>query len=349
MTRIAELNDEIKNLRSELEGEVSEERIAEIEKRQAEINVEMRKADLLENLVEMPEEEKKEEERGMSESEMFVQSGKVEMRAVLGSGLIAKPTKAAGINDIANELSGIVDDVKAVALTGNGAYVVAYKTADAIAASVTDGSAIGGTGATFNYVTINPSEWGVFDEISNQVKKLTPVDYETAVKNSSLIALRAEAESKIIAAVQASALAEQVSNLSLDADYLRTLVLGFKAIAGKGVTKLYINQADLITLGKVRGTNEKRPLYTIAFDEGGKSGTISEGGLAVKFAICNDLTTGTQLFGQPMTIEMPMWDGYKIETNDGGEFFKKNVIGIRGIQTANADLCAYHGMQVVTN
>jgi hypothetical protein len=60
------------------------------------------------------------------------------------------------------------------------------------------------------------------------------------------------------------------------------------------------------------------------------------------------LTDGTQLFGQPQTIEMPMWDGYEISTDEGGEYFAKNLIAVKGLQTAGVDLCAYHGMQVVT-
>lgn len=278
----------------------------------------------------------------------FAESGAMEMRALLSTGTIAKPTEVGGINGLAETVATIVDDVTAVELTGNGAYVVAYQATDAAAAAVTDGSAIGGTQETYNYVTINPSEWGIHSEISNQVAKMTPLNYTAKVEQNALAALRAMAESKIIAAVKASALVETVKGATLDATYLRKLVLGFNAIPGKGEVKLYINRADLITLGNVRGTNEKRPLYEIKFDNGSTlHGTISEGGVSVPFSIQSGLTTGEQLFGQPKTVEMPMWDQYKIETNEGGEYFKKNLIGIRGIQTANADLCALHGMQLV--
>jgi len=44
---------------------------------------------------------------------------------------------------------------------------------------------------------------------------------------------------------------------------------------------------------------------------------------------------------------MPMWDNYAVETDEGGDYFKRNMIGIRGLQTANADLVAYHGMQII--
>ena len=296
--------------------------------------------------------EKMEEKNTMTEMEKraqsFVETGKTEIKSVLSTGTIAKPTKVDGINGLADIASDIVDDVKAVPLTGNGAYTVAYKATDATAADVTDGSTIGGTASTFNVVTINPSEWGVLDTVSNQVKKMTAVNYLDAVEDAAVIALRAKASAKIVAAVLASSLAESKTGVALDDKYIRKLVLGFRAIKGKGEVVLYLTQADLATLGAVRGTNEKKPVYDIAFDAGTTlSGIIRDGGTAVKFRINDSLTTGTQLFGQPMTIEMPMWDGYEISTDEGGNYFAANLIAVRGLQTAGADLCAYHGMQIV--
>ena len=279
----------------------------------------------------------------------FVESGKMETRAILATGKIAAPTRAGGINDLAAVASDIVDDVHAIPLTGSGAWVVGYKKTNASAEDVTDGSAIGGTGSTYDYVTINPAEWGVIDEISNQVKKMTPIEYQSAVETSALIALRVKASDKIVAAVKASDLVEKKTGIALDADFLKNLVLGFRPIKTKGGVKLYLAQADLLTLGKVRGSNEKKALFEIAFDdESTTSGTIKEGGMAVKFRVLDQLTAGEQLFGQPGAIDMPMWDNYEIKTDEGGQYFANNQIGVRGIQTANADLVAFHGMQYIT-
>ena len=276
----------------------------------------------------------------------FMNTGIVK-RTLLATGKLAKPTAVGGINDLAGSGTGIVDDVNAIALTGNGAWTRPYKKTGATAADVTDGEKIGGTGATFDTVTINPAEWGIVDEISNQVKKMTPVNYEATVVNSALTALREKAAETILAAIQKSTLAEKVLNVALDADYLRGRVLEFKAISGMGASVLYLNREDLVTLGKVRGTQDKKPLYTIEWsDDERTTGFISEGGASVKFRVDDRLEKGTQLFGQPMTVDMPMWDDFAIETNDA-EKFSENKIVIRGIQTANADLCAYHGMQVI--
>ena len=355
--RLKEIEERKAALRAEIaEGKAEEERLTQIKEEADKLSNEeneIRSRIALNSALKPGSIPQDENRAGNTEAEKrakeFVQTGRTEMRALLSTGQIAKPTKVGGVNGLAEVASGIVDDVNAIPLTGNGAWTAAYKKTDAIAAAVTDGSTIGGTGSTYDYVTINPGEWGVLDEISNQVAKLTPLSYQEAIEQSALIALRAYAADQIVTNVLASALAEAVSSLALDADYLRTLALGFRAIPGKGDVKLYIAQADLLTLGKVRGTNEKRPLYEVAFDPGTTtSGIIKEGGLALKFRVLDNLTAGTQLFGQPGAIDMPMWDNYKIETNDGGDYFKRNMIGIRGIQTAGADLVAYHGMQVVT-
>ena len=331
-----ELNERSKELNAELaELEARSEAIKE-EKSKIKVEKEIRQMNTTKTEVEL-------------RAESLMNTGTMEMKALLSTGQIATPTAVGGVNGLAEIGVGIVDDVKAVALTGNGAYKVAYKATNAAAAAVTDGQAISSTEPTFGVVTINPAEWGTLDTISNQVKKVSPLAYEAEVENSAVIALREYASDKIIAAVQASDLAGEITQ-AIDKDYLTGLLLSYTSIAGKGEVVLYLNQTDLKALGAVRGTNEKRRLFDITFDPGTtKSGVISENGMACKFRVIDKLTTGTQLFGQPKTIEMPMWDGYKIDTDEGGKYFEANMIAVRGLQTANADLCAKNGMYVVSN
>lgn len=331
-----ELNERSKELNAELtELEARSEAIKE-EKSKIKVEKEIRQMSTVKTDVEL-------------RAESLMNTGTMEMKALLSTGQIATPTAVGGVNGLAEIGAGIVDDVKAVALTGNGAYKVAYKATNAAAAAVTDGQPISSTEPTFGVVTINPAEWGTLDTISNQVKKVSPLAYEAEVEASALIALREYASDKIIEAVQASDLKGTITQ-AIDKDYLTGLLLSYTSIAGKGEVVLYLNQTDLKALGAVRGTNEKRRLFDITFDQGTtKSGVISENGMACKFRVIDKLTTGTQLFGQPKTIEMPMWDGYKIDTDEGGKYFEANMIAVRGLQTANADLCAKNGMYVVSN
>lgn len=331
-----ELNERSKELNTELTELDARSEVIKEEKSKIKVEKEIRQMSTVKTDVEL-------------RAESLMNTGKMEMKALLSTGQIATPTAVGGINGLAEIGVGIVDDVKAVALTGNGAYKVGYKATNAAAAAVTDGQPISSTEPTFGVVTINPAEWGTLDTISNQVKKVSPLAYEAEVEASAVIALREYASDKIIAAVQASDLKGTITQ-AIDKDYLTGLLLSYTSIAGKGEVVLYLNQTDLKALGAVRGTNEKRRLFDITFDPGTtKSGIISENGMACKFRVIDKLTTGTQLFGQPKTIEMPMWDGYKIDTDEGGKYFEANMIAVRGLQTANADLCAKNGMYVVSN
>lgn len=356
--RIAELDAEVPKMETAEEIDKATEEKRALLDRQVELkDLEARKQTALDLQSGKVEPTKIIEERGKETMEnknekraqAFVESGKLETRALLSSGKIATPTRATGISDLAAVASDIVDDVHAIPLTGAGAWTVGYKKTNAVADDVTDGEVIGGTASTYDYVTINPSEWGVTDQVSNQIKKMTPVDYLNAVEESALIALRAKASDKIVKAIKDSELVEKKTGVELDADYLKNLVLGFRAIKTKGAVALYLAQADLLTLGKVRGANEKKALFEIIFENGSTtSGTIKEGGMAVRFRVLDQLAAGEQLFGQPGSVDMPMWDNYEIKTDEGGKYFERNQIGIRGLQTAGADLVAYHGMQLIT-
>ena len=272
----------------------------------------------------------------------------IEARALLSTGTIAKPTAVSPtIGELTDMISSIVDDVEAIDATGTGSWKFAYRKTDSAAADVTDGSAIGGTPGTFDVVEISPKEWGVLDTISAQVAKMTNVPYLGAVERSGLLALRKVAKAKIVAAIIASTLAETRNSITLDATYLRNVALNFGSDESVGGgTKLYINKADLVTLGAVRGTNEKKAVYDIAFTDE-NNGTIKDGGLSVPFSICSDLTTGVQLYGQPRSVKMPMWGTYEITTDQGGKYFEANLMAVRGLATANADLAVLHGMQII--
>ena len=355
MTEFMERLKEIEARRAELtteaqSAEVTETRLAEITTEAEALNreeMEVRAKMALETKNSTPVATPETESR----ADEFVRTGRmvIETRQLLSTGKIAKPTQVGGINGLAESASDIVDDVHAFPLNGVGTWRAAYKKTEAVAADVTEGAAVGGTASTYDYVDINPQEWGVLDEISKQVKKQSPLDYQGAIEESAVSALRDKASAKIIAAISASTLTQAVTGRALDKDYLRNTILGYRPIKGKGACKLYICQEDLATLGAVRGTNEKRALYEITFDnDANTSGTIKEGGMAAAFRILDGLTAGTQFYGQPMNIDMPMWGDYAVETDEGGDYFKRNMIGIKGTQTAGADLVAKNGMQKIT-
>lgn len=273
----------------------------------------------------------------------------VEERSVLvSSGKLATPTAVSEqIGELPQVVSSILDHVEVIDATGTGAWEFPYEATAAAAAAVTEGQTIGGTPGTFDYVTVSPSTWGVLDEVSNQVKKMTPVAYANKVQRQAHLALRKKAKEALTAAITGSTLAENLYSYTLDQTFVRKVVLGYdgdESVAGG--TKLYINKTDLATLGAVRGTNEKKPVYEISFTDE-NNGTIRDGATVINFCINSSLETGVQIYGKPQTVKLLLWDNYEISTDDGGDYFKRNMVGIRGIQTAGAGLTVYHGMQVL--
>lgn len=270
-----------------------------------------------------------------------------EQRSLLvSSGKIAAPTAAyQTIGELPNVVCSIVDDVHVIDATGTNGWEFPYQKTDAEAADVTEGGEIGGTAATYEKVEITGKEWGVLDEVSNQVAKMTNVNYTVSVQNAAYLALRRKARDKIVAAVKASSLTEIRNSVPLDETYIRDIVLNYDSDESVGEGKLYLNKADLSTLGKVRGT-DKKPVYEITFTDQ-NNGTIKDGGTMVQFSICKTLATGEQIYGNPYTIKMLLWGDYEISTDQGGDYFKRNVMGVRGLATAGADLVVWHGMQLI--
>lgn len=273
----------------------------------------------------------------------------IEDRSVLvSSGKLALPKEVyREISGLPSVISSILDDVEVIDATGTGSWDFGYEATAAAAAAVVEGNQIGGTPGTFDKVTISPSTWGILDEVSNQVRKMTPVNYMSKVQDQAYLALRREAKAHITNAILNSALAESKYSVALDQTFVRNVVLGYdgdESVAGGA--KLYINKADLAVLGAVRGTNEKRAVFEIEFEDE-NNGTIRDGAMLLRFSINSSLTAGVQLYGAPRTVKLLLWDNYEISTDDGGDYFKRNMIGIRGIQTAGADLTVYHGMQIL--
>lgn len=272
-----------------------------------------------------------------------------EQRSLLvSSGTVALPTSVSTeIGELPGAMSSIVDDVDAIDATGTGSWRFPYKKTDAVAATHVEGQKYAGTGATYGYVDAAPSDWGVLDEISEMVSRMTNVAYMTSMQSSAYLALRRYAKAEIVKAVLASDLLDTKAGVALDATYLRNVALNFGADESvAGGTKLYLCKADLATLGAVRGTNEKKPVFEISFSDE-NNGTIQDGGLSVRFSILSDLTPGQQLYGQPRSIKMPMWGPYEIRTDNSGEYFARGMIGIRANAQAAAVLAVYHGMQLI--
>lgn len=273
--------------------------------------------------------------------------GAEQSRALLiSSGTLAQPTKVDGINDIPGaKFSSIIDLVKIVNCVGMGTHRVAYVDADAAAAAnQTEGEAAAtATLGSFKFVDIKPESVAVLDFISKQAKKQTNLQYAAKVREQAIIALRRKAAQIVTAALAASTLNTTVAGSSIDVKTLRTIALSYggdESVIGGAM--LFLNKADLLAFGDVRGTNEKKSLYEITPDASGNTGTIREGGLTVRYCIDSNVAAGTLYYGNPQALELALFSDYEVKVSEDFAF-DKLMDTIRGDVELGADVTVKGG------
>lgn len=347
--------DELKAKKAELEAELEEvnAQIAELDK-PAEEKGQRNKFNFMKNESRGANQMNIEERTKQAEEFVKTRQTKVEteeVRSVLvSSGKIATPTQVDGINGNGfPKVSSIIDLVKVVNCVGMGSNKVAYEDTDAVANEQVEGSAITASDPVFGFVEIRPTSVAVLSSISKQAKKQSPLQYETKVKESALTALRKKAAALVTASVVASTLNTEVSLTALDDKSLRKIALNYGGADGiDGEAYLFLNKADLITLGDVRGANEKKAVFEITPDTTNpNTGVIKDGGLSIKYCLDSNLPAGTLLYGQPKNIELDLFSDYEIEVS-GDFYFDKLMDAIRGDVELGADVVAKNGMVKVT-
>lgn len=267
----------------------------------------------------------------------FIESGKMtiensEARAVLvSSGQIATPTEVGGINDaVGAKVSSIVDLVKITDASGMGAYKVAYEDADAEAATQTEGGAYNESDPAYNFVEIKPQTEAVISYISKQTRKQSPLNYQQKVNASALVALRKRAAKLITDKLIASDLNVALPVDALDDKALRNIAFNYGGDESiVGAATLFINKADLVTLGDVRGT-DKKPAYEITPDASNpNTGIIKDGGLSVPYCINSNLPVGKLAYGQAHNFELALFSDYEISVSEDFAF-NKGLLAIAG-------------------
>ena len=259
-----------------------------------------------------------------------------EARAMLvSSGKIATPTQVNGINEINNEVSSIVDMVDIENCEGMGSDKVAYEFTAPTAGVTSEGEAYAAGDTVVGYVEIKPTTITTITDISRQVRKQSPVQYEAKVRKNALLALRKKASALIVEKVLASELNVTLNDIAaIDEKTLRKIALNYggdENVIGQAV--LFLNKKDLVKFGDVRGS-DKKPVYEITPDAGNPNiGTIKDGGLSVKYCINSNLAENKLLYGQPVKAKLDLFGDYEVTVSEDFKF-DKGLLTIRG----NADI-----------
>lgn len=272
-----------------------------------------------------------------------------EARAMLvSSGKIATPTQVSGINEINNEVSSIVDMVDIEDCEGMGSDKVAYEFTAPTAGVTNEGEAYAEGDTVVDYVEIKPSTITTICDISRQVRKQSPLQYEAKVRKNALLALRKKASALIIEKVLASTLNVALPLDAIDEKTLRKVALNYggdENVIGQAV--LFLNKVDLVALGDVRGS-DKKPVYEITPDASNPNvGTIKDGGLSVKYCINSNLASGKLVYGQPVKAKLDLFGNYEVTVSEDFKF-DKGLLTIRGNADIGCDVVYKDGFVVAT-
>lgn len=290
-------------------------------------------------------------------------------RAVMISGgQLLQPTKTEGINGIPGaKVSSIIDLVHVANCVGMGSDCIAYVDEDmGAAANQTEGGTVDATQPTYGYVTIKPTSHMVISQISDQAKKQTNLQYSANVREQALLALRKKASQIVTAALKASTLNGSVDATVtsgkgvIDATTLRNLTLQYgddESVLGGAM--LFLNKKDLVAFGDVRGGSEKKAIYTITPDTSNpNTGTISEGGVTVRYCLNSHLTplsgtaqtsspVPTMYYGTPQALKLDLFGDYEIKVSEDFAFDKR-MDTIRGAVDMGADVVVKHAFVALT-
>lgn len=303
------------------------------------------------------------------EHRMSITTDALRRSLMLSEGNIAQPTRVSGINPGPTEVSQIVDMVYIVDAEGMGEDSVAYEVPDALTAGVIkdDGNATTETLKGTQIAKITPVLITTLGYVSRRIQRTTPLNYQSRTVDAALRALRKKvgrlivagdpaAETPEITGILKAAAIQAGSDLeinAIDATTLRKIALSYggdDAVEGGGV--LLLNKKDLIAFGDVRGTNEKKAVYEIEFSEGSTTtGTIKDGGLAVRFCIDNGLkdlasaaegTDYVMAYGKPLAYQLDLFGPYSVEVSRDYKF-AEGLLAVMGEAMIGGNVISYNG------
>ena len=310
--------------------------------------------------------------------------GAVEKSVTMATGTLAQPTGAdTNIRDpLGNGVGAIIDQVYVQDLTGMASYLEPYVISefDASGADVATAAGTARTASsdpTFGVAKISPYELTTTSYVDRNISRLTPANYYAKTFAMAMRALRRDTVKMIFNGdgqstnndmfgiktaknVAGSTIFSTLNVTAVDADLLTNLMFAYGGDEELGGNcRLYLNKADLLALGKLRGTNEKRRLFDIVPDAGNpNTGTIREGGTIVPYSIASNLTAlsgssagssaiQTMVYGDPMNYELGLFGDYTVRVDESVKAVER-MLTILGDAMVGGNLIVDKGFVVAT-
>ena len=308
---------------------------------------------------------------------------RTEKSVTLATGTLAQPTGAG--TDIRDALGygvgAIIDQVYVQDLNGMSAYLEPYVISepDAKGAKVTTAAGTARAASDdpqLGVAKIAPYELTTTSYVDRNISRLTPANYYAKIFAMAMKSMRrstvgmifngdGQATNDMFGVKTAKNMAGSPIYASLDVeevgpDLLTELMFAYGGDEELGGNcRLYLNKKDLLALGKLRGTNEKRRLFDIVPDAANpNTGTIREGGTIVPYSIASKLTAlsasekgstaiQTMVYGDPMNYELGLFGPYTVRVDESVKAVER-MLTILGDAMVGGNLIVDKGFVVAT-
>lgn len=314
--------------------------------------------------------------------EVVFDANEVRKAITLATGELVKPTGVGtDIRGGDSALSAIIDQVSVVNLSGMGEYQEPYvltelEAKDGKVETLAGTARTASTDPTFGVAQIKPYEVNVTSFVDRNIGNLSPADYYAKIYGMAMRTMRCKVSSLIVNGDgEASHVFYGMKNAKnkagndifatvnvskVDVDLLDTLYFAYGADTEVGGSaRLLLTKADLKAIGALRGTNEKRRLFTIEPDMGNPNvGVIRDGGVVIPYTICPDLTSlsgatagasaiQTMIYGNPMNFELGIFGAYTVRVDESYKA-QERLLTILGDAMVGGNLVVDKGMVVAT-
>ena len=236
-------------------------------------------------------------------------------------------------------ICSIVDLVHTIDATGMGSFVEPYVAAEMAAkgakVKTAAGTLRGETDPTFRTAKISPYEVTTTSFVDRNLANMSPAAYDAKIQQLAFRALRKKLSELILLGdgqaspeffgittaknTKGESIFKALPLAALDEDALNELVFSYggdEEVGGDA--RLFLDRADLKTLGAIRGAADLNRVFGITKTAGSTSmGEITDGGLIVPYGLASALKDKNQLvYGDPKNFELAFFGGMTVRIDE---------------------------------
>ncbi len=329
-------------------------------------------------------------DKALERAEILRKGGEVKFSAAevrkaitLATATLAEPTgTGTNIRGGDSAISSIIDQVSVVNLAGMGEYQEPYVLTELDAKAGTVASTAGkartaSTDPTFGVAVIKPYDMSVTSFVDRNIGSLTPADYYAKIYGMAMRAMRRKVSELIVNGDGETShvfygmknaknkagndIFASVDVSAVDVDLLDTLYFAYGADTELGGSaRLLLTKTDLKAIGALRGTNEKRRLFTIEPDMANpNTGVIRDGGVVIPYTLCPDLTSlsgstasatadiQTMIYTNPLNFELGLFSDFTVRVDESYKA-QERLLTILGDVMVGGNLVVDKGAVIAT-